>query len=152
MHERPAAARKPDEPRPRSLDTEGIRDLLMGNLTHSRWSDVAERCLSCTNCTLVCPTCFCSSVQEVSDLTGDRVQRAREWASCFMLEHSWLSSGAVRNSTAARYRQWLTHKLASWIDQFDVSGCVGCGRCITWCPVGIDLAEEVAAVRDTSAC
>lgn len=150
MHAREIEPRSPDEPRPRSLDTEGIRELLLGNLTHPRWQEVAERCLSCTNCTLVCPTCFCSSVHEVSDLTGDHVQRERTWSSCFVQEHSWLSSGPVRSSTASRYRQWLTHKLATWIDQFGVSGCVGCGRCITWCPVGIDITEEVAAIRETS--
>jgi ferredoxin len=152
MHARSAAPPAADAPRQRSLDTDGIRDLLMGNLTHPRWQVVAERCLSCTNCTLVCPTCFCSSVHEVSDLTGDHVQRERVWTSCFTLEHSWLSGGPVRNSTASRYRQWLTHKLASWIDQFGVSGCVGCGRCITWCPVGIDITEEVAAIRETPSC
>ena len=152
MHQRPSTASAPDQPRPRSLDTTDIRDLLLGNLNHPRWQQVAERCLSCANCTLVCPTCFCSTVEEVADLTGDHVQRERTWASCFTTEHSHLSSGPVRNSTASRYRQWLTHKLASWIDQFGTSGCVGCGRCITWCPVGIDLTEEVAAIRGDAAC
>lgn len=152
MHSRQSLPQAADEPRPRSLDTDGIRELLMGNLTHPRWEEVARRCLSCANCTLVCPTCFCSSVHDATDLTGDHVQRERVWTSCFALEHSWLSSGPVRNSTASRYRQWLTHKLASWIDQFGVSGCVGCGRCITWCPVGIDITEEVAAIRETPAC
>lgn len=141
---------KSDDPRPRSLDTTDIRDLLMSNLEHPRWDDVAQRCLSCTNCTLVCPTCFCSSVEEVTDLTGEHVQRERAWDSCFTIEHSQMSAGAVRKTTASRYRQWLTHKLATWIDQFDSSGCVGCGRCITWCPVGIDLTEEVAAIREST--
>ena len=53
----------------------------------------------------------------------------------------------MRPEIRSRYRQWLTHKLASWIDQYGVSGCVGCGRCITWCPVAIDITEEVAAIR-----
>jgi ferredoxin len=145
----PSAA-APGEPAGRFLDTTGIRDLLMNNLEHPRWSQVAERCLACANCTMVCPTCFCSSVEEVTDLGGDLVSRERSWASCFTAEHSKMSSGTVRKSTASRYRQWLTHKLATWIDQFDTSGCVGCGRCITWCPVGIDLTEEVAAIRETS--
>jgi formate hydrogenlyase subunit 6/NADH:ubiquinone oxidoreductase subunit I len=133
----------------RKLDTTEIRDLLLGNLEHPRWDDVAKRCLSCTNCTMVCPTCFCSSVAEVSDLTGDHVERQRQWDSCFNIDFSYMSGGVVRNDVRSRYRQWLTHKLASWHDQFGTSGCVGCGRCITWCPVAIDLTEEVAAIRES---
>jgi len=144
MHARTAT---PGRPRPRSLDTHGIRDLLFDNLEHPRWQAVAERCLSCTNCTLVCPTCFCHSVAEVADLSGDHVDRDRQWASCFALDHGRVHGGNARPTTASRYRQWLTHKLAGWIDQFGTSGCTGCGRCITWCPVGIDITEEVAAIR-----
>jgi sulfhydrogenase subunit beta (sulfur reductase) len=148
-----ARASKPSspngEPRERYLDTTNIHDLLLGNLEHPRWSEVADRCLACANCTSVCPTCFCASVEDVSDLSGDHVRRERSWDSCFTMEHSYMNTGTVRKTTASRYRQWLTHKLATWIDQFGTSGCVGCGRCITWCPVGIDLTEEVAAIRDT---
>lgn len=134
----------------REFDTTDIRDLLLSNLEHPQWDDVAERCLSCTNCTMVCPTCFCSSVEEVSDLAGEQVERQRVWDSCFNVEFSYMNGGLVRNGVRSRYRQWLTHKLASWIDQFGTSGCVGCGRCITWCPVGIDLTAEVAAIRESS--
>lgn len=130
----------------RSIPNDQVHDLLLSNLQHPRWSQVAERCLSCTNCTLVCPTCFCSSVDEVSDLTGDHVERRRQWDSCFNLNFSYTSGGVVRQDIRSRYRQWLTHKLATWWDQFGSSGCVGCGRCITWCPVGIDITEEVAAI------
>ena len=146
MHARQAVA---GGPTPRSLDTHGIRDLLMRNLEHPRWEEVATRCLSCTNCTLVCPTCFCASVQEVADLSGDHVSRERQWASCFALDHARMHGQSVRSSTASRYRQWLTHKFAGWIDQFGSSGCTGCGRCITWCPVGIDVTEELAVIRGT---
>jgi ferredoxin len=131
----------------RRLETKGIKDLLYRNPEHPRWDAVAARCLACANCTLVCPTCFCSTVTDVTDLTGDHAERWRTWDSCFTLDHSYLHGGSVRASTRARYRQWLTHKLASWIDQFGTSGCVGCGRCVTWCPVGIDLTEEVAAIQ-----
>lgn len=131
----------------KQLNTKDIRNVLLKNLDHPRWAEVATRCLSCTNCTMVCPTCFCSSVSEVSDLQGDHVERQRQWDSCFNLDFSYMNGGHVRNDIRSRYRQWLTHKLASWIDQFGSSGCVGCGRCITWCPVGIDLTEEVAAIR-----
>jgi formate hydrogenlyase subunit 6/NADH:ubiquinone oxidoreductase subunit I len=134
----------------REFDTTDIRDLLLSNLEHPQWNDVAERCLSCTNCTMVCPTCFCSSVEEVSDLSGEHVERQRVWDSCFNVDFSYMNGGLVRNNVRSRYRQWLTHKLASWIDQFGTSGCVGCGRCITWCPVGIDLTEEVTAIRKSS--
>jgi Fe-S oxidoreductase len=135
--------------RKRHMDTTDIHDLLLRNLDHPRWEEVADRCLACANCTSVCPTCFCASVEDVSDLSGDNVRRERAWDSCFTMEHSYTNTGVVRKTTAARYRQWLTHKLATWIDQYGTSGCVGCGRCITWCPVAIDITEEVAAIRAT---
>jgi ferredoxin len=133
----------------RELDTTDIRDLLYRNREHPRWDEVADRCLTCGNCTLVCPTCFCSSVDDTTDLAGEEASRVRRWESCFTLEHSYIHGGSVRTSGKARYRQWMTHKLASWIDQFGTSGCVGCGRCITWCPVAIDITEEAAAIRAT---
>jgi sulfhydrogenase subunit beta (sulfur reductase) len=133
----------------RTMDTTGIKELLYRNQEHPRWDEVAGRCLACTNCTLACPTCFCGNVEDVTDLAGETAERWRRWDSCFTLGHSYLHGGSVRASIRARYRQWLTHKVASWIDQFGTSGCVGCGRCITWCPVGIDITEEVAAIRAT---
>jgi len=132
----------------RSIDTAGIKELLYQNFEHPRWDDVAGRCLTCANCTMVCPTCFCTTVEDVSDVTGDHAERWRRWDSCFTLGFSYIHGGNIRNSGKARYRQWMTHKLASWIDQFGRSGCVGCGRCITWCPVGIDITEEVRAIRE----
>jgi len=134
----------------RVMETTRIKELLYANAEHPRWDDVASRCLGCTNCTLACPTCFCGSVEDTSDVAGETAERWRRWDSCFTLDHSYLHGGSVRATLRSRYRQWLTHKLASWIDQFGVSGCVGCGRCITWCPVGIDLTEEVRAIRATS--
>jgi len=131
----------------RELDTDDIRGLLQRNFEHPRWQEVAERCLSCANCTMVCPTCFCSDVEDSSDLSGDIAERWRHWGSCFEGEFSYIHGGAVRDDIASRYRQWATHKLSTWYDQFGVSGCVGCGRCITWCPVGIDITEEAAAIR-----
>jgi sulfhydrogenase subunit beta (sulfur reductase) len=133
----------------RSLDVSDIRDLLQANAEHPRWDEVADRCLSCGNCTMVCPTCFCSTVEDTTDLTGGEAEHTRLWDSCFTLGHSYMHGGGVRRSGRSRYRQWMTHKLSSWIDQFGTSGCVGCGRCITWCPVAIDITEEVAAIRAT---
>jgi ferredoxin len=131
----------------RSMDPAGVPALLARNLEHPRWDDVASRCLACGNCTMACPTCFCSTVEDTTDLTGDHAERWRSWDSCFTMDFSHVHGGSVRTSTKARYRQWLTHKLSTWHDQFGTSGCVGCGRCITWCPVAIDLTQEVAAIR-----
>ncbi len=131
----------------RRLDTDGIRDLLYASVDSPRWDDVASRCLSCTNCTMVCPTCFCTTVEDVSDLSGQSADRHRVWDSCFNADFSYIHGGTVRESTRSRYRQWMTHKLASWHDQFGSSGCVGCGRCVTWCPAAIDITEEAAALR-----
>ena len=132
----------------RGIETSGIKELLYENFEHPRWDNVADRCLTCANCTMVCPTCFCTSIEDVSDISGDHAERWRRWDSCFTQSFSHIHGGSVRTSAKARYRQWMTHKLAAWIDQFGTSGCVGCGRCITWCPVGIDITEEVRAMRE----
>lgn len=129
---------------------EGLRDLLFANLDHARWDEVAERCLSCGNCTAVCPTCFCHSETDKPSLDGTSSEHQQEWDSCFTAGHSMLGSHPIRQETSQRYRQWLTHKVGSWFDQFGTSGCVGCGRCVTWCPVGIDMTEELAAISGES--
>jgi ferredoxin len=134
----------------RRLDTSGLKELLQANPDHPRWDEVAERCLTCGNCTNVCPTCFCTTVDDTTDLSGATAERVRRWDSCFTLDFSYIRGGNVRSAARSRYRQWMTHKLAHWIDQFGSSGCVGCGRCISWCPVGIDITEEAAAIRATA--
>ncbi|HEY0838068.1 MAG TPA: 4Fe-4S dicluster domain-containing protein [Azospirillum sp.] len=126
----------------------GVADLLAGNLEHPRWDQVAARCLSCANCTMVCPTCFCSTMEDVTDLSGEETRRERRWDSCFTIDFSYIHGGSIRRETRSRYRQWITHKLTTWHEQFGTSGCTGCGRCITWCPVGIDITEEARAIRD----
>lgn len=135
----------------RKVDTNGIREMLYGAFEHPRWDDVAARCLTCANCTMVCPTCFCVTVDDSTDITGTHAERWRRWDSCFTQSFSYIHGGSVRTSAKSRYRQWLTHKFGSWIDQFGSSGCVGCGRCITWCPAAIDVTEELAALREAPA-
>lgn len=131
----------------RSMPPVDLRTLMRDNLEAERWDDVTARCLSCGNCTMVCPTCFCTTTEDVTDLTGDHAERWRLWDSCYDLDFSLLHGGPVRSTPRSRYRQWLTHKLGTWHDQFDSSGCVGCGRCIVWCPTGIDLTEEAHALH-----
>jgi sulfhydrogenase subunit beta (sulfur reductase) len=133
----------------RVMETADIKELLYRNYEHPRWDDVASRCLTCANCTMVCPTCFCTTVEDVTDLTGEHAERWRRWDSCFTVDFSYIHGGSVRATPRSRYRQWMTHKLATWIDQFGTSGCIGCGRCITWCPVGIDITEETRAIRES---
>lgn len=131
----------------REMNTEGLPELLFGRLDHPRWDEVADRCLACGNCTNVCPTCFCSTTEEDTALGPDGAH-VRLWDSCFTQGHAEIHGGGFRPEIRQRYRQWLTHKVGAWVSQFGTSGCVGCGRCIAWCPVGIDLTEEIAALRE----
>ncbi|MEO1091269.1 MAG: 4Fe-4S dicluster domain-containing protein [Pseudomonadota bacterium] len=130
----------------RGLSTEGLPERLRAARESKHFDAVAERCLACANCTMVCPTCFCTTVHDQTDLAGHRVERHRQWDSCFTLGFSYVHGGPVREGESARYRQWLLHKLQTWHDQFGGSGCVGCGRCITWCPAGIDIVAEAEAL------
>jgi len=127
----------------RQMPAGDLRQLLVDSRTSPHWAEVASRCLTCGNCTMVCPTCFCTSTTDVTDLSGEHAQRWTEWASCFELDFTFVHEGPVRVSGESRYRHWLTHKLSTWHDQFGTSGCVGCGRCIAWCPTGIDITEEM---------
>ncbi len=135
----------------RQIDTDGLPELLANGVGSPRWKEIAERCLACGNCTMVCPTCFCYNVYDHTDLTGNHAERRRRWGSCFALEFTYMAGQNVRTSASSRYRQWMTHKFSSWHEQFGSSGCVGCGRCITWCPVEIDITEEAAAFRRDAA-
>ncbi|MFD7846826.1 4Fe-4S dicluster domain-containing protein [Nocardia sp. NPDC059764] len=132
----------------RSMPDVDVREVIRRSRESPQWEDVASRCLTCGNCTMVCPTCFCTSTEDVTDLTGEHAERWERWASCFELDFSYLHGGSVRQSGESRYRQWLSHKLGTWYDQFGSSGCVGCGRCIAWCPAGIDLTVEVARLAE----
>lgn len=136
----------------RTVDPVGLPELLFGNLEHPRWDDVASRCLSCGNCTHVCPTCFCHTVDSESVVGTPGATMSRHWDSCFTPDHSYIHGERFRPTVRTRYRQWLTHKMGAWVSQFGESGCVGCGRCIAWCPAAIDITEELAALRqDASA-
>jgi NAD(P)H-flavin reductase/NAD-dependent dihydropyrimidine dehydrogenase PreA subunit len=128
------------------VQTEGLPGRLLARLDDPHWAEIADRCLACANCTLVCPTCFCTSVSQRSDLDGADSITERSWDSCFSGDFAKVAGGNFRSRRQDRYRQWLTHKFATWVDQFGSSGCVGCGRCITWCPVGIDVREELLAI------
>ncbi|MBD3234231.1 MAG: sulfite reductase subunit A [candidate division Zixibacteria bacterium] len=132
------------------LNTDGLKEKIWANLDSLYWDEIAERCLNCGNCTLVCPTCFCADIEDTTDIAGEKANRTRKWDVCYTLNFTYVHGGSIRTSCKSRYRQWLTHKLSTWIDQFGMFGCVGCGRCITWCPVGIDIAEEAKQLIESS--
>lgn len=131
----------------RTLETSDLPDLILNNLDHPQWEEISKRCLSCANCTQVCPTCFCWDAVDQMSLNGKETRRERVWDSCFNLGYSYLAGGNTRPTIQSRYRQWLSHKLGTWQQQYGTLGCVGCGRCITWCPAGIDLTVEVPMLR-----
>ncbi|MEU4689895.1 4Fe-4S dicluster domain-containing protein [Actinoplanes sp. NPDC023714] len=141
-----AAVRQAAAAMSRAMPDEPLPALIAGSRESPHWQDVASRCLTCGNCTMVCPTCFCTTTEDVTDLTGEHTERWRHWDSCFSVGFSYLHGGAVRASGESRYRQWISHKLGTWHEQFGTSGCVGCGRCIAWCPAGIDITREAAAL------
>lgn len=146
--ERAALARAADH-MGREVATESLPAALAAAFQHREWEDAASRCLACANCTIVCPTCFCHTIDDRTSLAGDHVERERRWDSCFGADFSYIHGGSTRPSVAARYRQWVTHKFSTWTEQFGTFGCVGCGRCITWCPAGIDVTEEIRRLRES---
>ncbi len=135
----------------RQVMVSDLPQMLYERIDHPYWETLTARCLSCANCTMVCPTCFCSTMEDRSDLTGHKATRTRVWDSCFTLEFSHLHGGNSRPTIKSRFRQWMIHKMGSWIDQFGHAGCVGCGRCIVWCPVGIDITQELSTLRSVGA-
>jgi ferredoxin len=143
-----AAIKEAAQKQQRGLPHTDIPAMLMKAMEHPRWNEVAQRCLACGNCTAVCPTCFCqTNVEEIAP-DGARTTHYRQWETCFSPHHSYIHGITIRAERPHRYRQWLTHKFGTWVEQYGRSGCVGCGRCITWCPVGIDVTEELAALNE----
>jgi len=142
---RAAAAQK------RRVDAHAAPQIIDALFDSPHWERVAKRCLACGNCTSVCPTCFCVNYEDRTSLDGQEAERWRVWDSCFTQNFTYIHGGSVRASVKSRYRQWLSHKLARWQAQFGTPGCTGCGRCIVWCPVGIDITEEFQALQASAA-
>ncbi len=128
------------------FEREGLPERLYGRMDSTYWEHIEKRCVACTSCTQACPTCFCFDILEKNQLDLKESQRVRVWDSCFSPSFATVHRFNLRQSVHSRYRQWLMHKFAYWVDQFDCFGCVGCGRCITWCPVGIDIRDEVRRI------
>ncbi len=111
------------------------------------WEETAERCLNCGVCTFICPTCYCFDIQDES--LGAEGQRYRLWDSCMFPLYTLHASGHnPRPTKTERLRQRFMHKLKYFPNRYDKKlSCVGCGRCILYCPVNIDIREVAARMK-----
>ena len=148
LKEKERIIRSTEEKIKNRIDTDGLPDILYTKIDSDFWDKFNKTCLACTSCTQVCPTCFCFDIVEENDLVSMSSTRKAVWDSCFNPSFATVHRFNVRGSVASRYRQWLMHKFAYWTDQFGTFGCVGCGRCITWCPSGIDIRNEINLLRE----
>jgi len=135
----------------KEIDTSHLVEIILRNQYHPIWSRTADsRCLGCTNCIQVCPTCFCYNVKDRISFDLTTCERTRYKNGCLDLHFAEVHEANFRFTRMARLRQFVTHKLATWVEQFGCFGCVGCGRCMTWCPTDIDLthiAKEIMATE-----
>lgn len=112
------------------------------------WEELGERCLGCGSCTMVCPCCNCFDIKDEKSLETDSVKRSRSWTACTLLEFAEVSGGNFRVSNEARYRNWFYDKFRIFPKDIDEFGCVGCGRCVSYCPVDIDPRKTIKKVRE----
>jgi hypothetical protein len=103
------------------------------------WDDLGNRCLSCGNCTFVCPTCYCFDMVDIASLHAERGERVREWDSCQLVGFAKVAGDYnFRPGPVDRLKFWYRHKLHGFEDPHGLPTCIGCGRCTVSCPSGID--------------
>lgn len=131
----------------RHINLDGIKDKLAAIFDHAIWNRFASKCIGCGICTYSCPTCYCFDMQdETSERKGRRV---RIWDSCMFPEYTLHASGHnPRPTRTQRLRNRMYHKFKFNIDNYGFPSCVGCGRCITLCPVNVDLIENLSAIKE----
>ncbi|MEK7742105.1 MAG: 4Fe-4S dicluster domain-containing protein, partial [Nitrospirota bacterium] len=131
----------------KAINVSGLDNIFAENMDHPVWQQTAEdKCLSCANCVMVCPTCFCYDLRDEMSMDLKTVTRYRCFDACQDIRFAEVHGGNFRQRRAARLRQFVTHKLDQ-TNQYGVFGTVGCGRCITWCPTGIDLTEITKEIQ-----
>jgi sulfhydrogenase subunit beta (sulfur reductase) len=134
----------------RKLEPDGnhLPEFLKSNYDHDAWKPEVEKCMTCGNCTMVCPTCFCYHQEDYNKWNVKDGERVRMWDSCQLIDFSEVAMGEnFRKDKAARMKWRIYHKLAYWPEQFNTFGCTGCGRCITYCIADIDMTRVIASIR-----
>ncbi len=125
----------------RKLKTHEIEKLWEKN---DMWQKGADDCLSCADCTTLCPTCLCFDIEDETDLSGKCGTRCAKWDSCMYKDFTLVAGGHVfRNTLVNRFKHRIFHKLEYFREQFNELMCTGCGRCIRGCPTKIDWIELV---------
>jgi ferredoxin len=139
----------------RFINPSWLSKIVQENIDHNIWTILGERggiakslpCLSCGSCSFVCPTCYCYDVYDTLDLSLQKGKRIRELDSCQLLEYGEVAQGGnFRRNRNDRVRHWMMCKLGAAAGGTH-SSCVGCGRCIRNCPVGIDITEVAKILR-----
>ncbi len=128
-----------------AFETTNLKGTLDQIFESDYWEKIAESCLGCGICTFLCPTCFCFDiVDEVQ-----RNERVRNWDTCMFRIYSQEASGHnPRPTRSERTRQRLMHKFSYWLDHIGKIGCTGCGRCVRYCPVGLDIRAMLRAASN----
>jgi sulfhydrogenase subunit beta (sulfur reductase) len=112
------------------------------------WDELGERCLSCGACSMVCPTCYCFDVTDDVELGSRNGGRTRSWDSCLFSTHALVAGGEnFRKTRDSRIKFRFYHKQRGFVAEYGRPSCVGCGRCIVSCPVGIDIIEVLNKLR-----
>lgn len=137
-----AMSRALEETRSRLHLNENYREALLKTASDERlWEVLSEKCLGCGNCNYVCPTCFCTELDYVVE--GEVAVKLAKWTGCLLYSYGLVAGGHFRPKLFMRYRHFVLHKFVFYEKQVGRAGCVGCGRCITWCPVGLDLRTTI---------
>ena len=121
-------------------------DTLMEHFRSEKWAELSESCLGCGTCTFVCPTCQCYDIKDFN--TGDGIKRFRCWDSCMYSDFTKMAHGNIRNSQLERFRQRFMHKLVYFPSNNNGEfGCVGCGRCLSKCPISMNIVKVMKALE-----
>ena len=140
------------EERSRTFKTEinfiSMPDLMELNYRAPFWEKVGDACLACGSCTMVCPTCNCYNIMDKIPLEKKPGKRIRHWDSCTLHDYSLVAGGEnFREKKSDRLRLWYTHKLQAYVSKYGKPSCVGCGRCLVTCPVGINARTVAKALE-----